>query len=99
MSDRYPNLPLEPFTDEERWNQCVLCGMPELHRRTHRPSVLHGTREMAVRYAAYQDVRVLSVEDTLRVIRKQRPELLRQPVEPVCRDRGEQEADLLTEDF
>lgn len=33
MSDRYPNMPLEPLTEERR-NQCILCGAPELHQRT-----------------------------------------------------------------
>lgn len=49
-----PVLPHQTLTEEERRNQCVLCGVREVQRRTHRLRKLHPTREMAARYVDRQ---------------------------------------------
>lgn len=95
MEDRFPVLPQQTLTEEERRNQCVLCGVPELHRQTHRLGGLHATREMAARYIERQGLRPQTLEEALRIIRSERPELLRQPDEQLPQDGGEPDMNLL----
>lgn len=58
---------------------------------------MHAARDMAMPYA--QRLRVQGLEEALQNIRRVRPELLRDPAEPLQQDRGEPGVDLLMDDI
>lgn len=62
MTDRFPGLPRQELPEEERPNQCTLCGAPQIERQTHRWEALHSAREMAAHYA--QGLRAQRLEET-----------------------------------
>ncbi|KAH7971679.1 hypothetical protein HPB52_002170 [Rhipicephalus sanguineus] len=75
--DRHPNEPGASYTEEERRLLCALCGVPEVHRSTHRASPLHAERAAAER--ARQHVPNDEEAQALLVLRSLRPDLLARP--------------------
>ncbi|XP_064485473.1 uncharacterized protein LOC135397868 [Ornithodoros turicata] len=71
LSERHPADPLLPLSAEEQRLFCPTCGVPELHRTTHRQGRLHRSR-------AAQAPGNIIPEAAVSVLRRLRPEALRE---------------------
>ncbi|XP_049267466.1 uncharacterized protein LOC125756610 [Rhipicephalus sanguineus] len=79
LEDRHPNEPGASYTEEERRLLCALCGVPEIHRSTHRASPLHAERAAAERARQHVPNDEEAVTQALLVLRSLRPDLLARP--------------------
>ncbi|CAN7995217.1 unnamed protein product, partial [Ixodes pacificus] len=104
LTDGHPHNPVQLYEEERRllnysiskWRRllCPLCGVPEIHRGTHRAGTLHRARESAaaaraviLRLAAIDEQ---NLQRALAVVRRLRPALLHPPPPPLaggCRNR------------
>ncbi|KAH7984656.1 hypothetical protein HPB52_023485 [Rhipicephalus sanguineus] len=76
VEDHHPREPGASYTEEERRLLCALCGVPEIHRRTHLPSPLHAERAAAERARHHVPTDEETVTQALLVLRNLRPDLL-----------------------